>query len=270
MLSFCFFWQGQDIVNIHESNCENTDPYRPIQISCDGVSECRSNINSLDVYSLRFKNCQFVYPHTIIRPIGKYKMDSKKYLTNFVHDMTNVCGCLIKAFIGDNPKRAKARDALQHSSFYACEYCFQKAAACNASQNNVAEKKKELENQLRVIDRKLQKAIEENDDAEDIKTLKIMKDSISSSLKETSKKKPHFVWPSDSRNGEPRTKEKILEIVQKIESGVKLSPDEAKGIVGRSPLLTLENFPFVVAIPAEYLHSSCLGVVKRLVMLTLC
>ena len=47
-----------------------------------------------------------------------------------------------------------------------------------------------------------------------------------------------------------------------------LDPNEAKGIIGRSPLLDLEYFHFVCDIPAEYLHSSCLGVVKRLVQLT--
>ena len=35
-----------------------------------------------------------------------------------------------------------------------------------------------------------------------------------------------------------------------------------------SPLLNLEYFDFVLDAPAEYLHSSCLGVVKRLVELT--
>ena len=47
-----------------------------------------------------------------------------------------------------------------------------------------------------------------------------------------------------------------------------VTPDEAKGIVGKSPLLDLEYFHFVKDITGEYLHCVCLGVTKRLTELT--
>ena len=41
-----------------------------------------------------------------------------------------------------------------------------------------------------------------------------------------------------------------------------------KGVVGRSLLLSIPNFDLVDAVPTEYLHLVCLGVVKRLIELT--
>lgn len=43
---------------------------------------------------------------------------------------------------------------------------------------------------------------------------------------------------------------------------------EKKGVVFRSPLLSLENFDFVMDAPAEYMHAVCIGVIKRTVELT--
>ena len=40
-----------------------------------------------------------------------------------------------------------------------------------------------------------------------------------------------------------------------------------KGIVGPSPLLTFQNFDYVHGIPTEYLHSVCIGLIKRLLEL---
>ena len=59
-----------------------------------------------------------------------------------------------------------------------------------------------------------------------------------------------------------------MEIVNFLEQNSHISPMDAKGIVGRSPLLALENFNFVIDVPCEYLHSMCLGVCKKLVILT--
>ena len=60
----------------------------------------------------------------------------------------------------------------------------------------------------------------------------------------------------------------MLDIVNKIENGENLSKDEAKGIMGRSLLLEIPYFNFVLDAPCEYLHSVCIGVVKRVVILT--
>lgn len=100
-------------------------------------------------------------------------------------------------------------------------------------------------------------------------TLNVLQEEINSTEKKINKtKRSHIVWPWSTSNGEPRTVEKIREIVETLESGVRLSPDEARGVVGRSPLLDLEDFDMVLDSPTEYLHSVCLGVTKRMVSLT--
>ena len=67
---------------------------------------------------------------------------------------------------------------------------------------------------------------------------------------------------------EHRSRRSVLDIVERIEANEQLTIDEAKGIVGHSLLLDLPDFNYVYDTPAEYLHSGCLGVIKRLVELT--
>ena len=81
--------------------------------------------------------------------------------------------------------------------------------------------------------------------------------------------KSHTVWPASTANADARTREKILEIITKLENAdTQLPADEAKGIVRRSFFLDVPDFDFVKDIPCEYLHAVCLGVVKRLLELT--
>ena len=77
-----------------------------------------------------------------------------------------------------------------------------------------------------------------------------------------------IVWPANTMFGEARTKEKVIEIVEKIESGENMSASDKKGIKGRSLLLNLDYFDYILAIPTEYMHLFSLGVVKRLLELT--
>ena len=81
----------------------------------------------------------------------------------------------------------------------------------------------------------------------------------------STKKSSHPVWPQSTSNGQPRTKENVLTIVQKLEENgtSQMSKEEAKGITGRSLLLDLDYFDYVISIPAEYMHTTCLGAVKR-------
>lgn len=262
-----FLLQAKDIIAIHEARCPKIEAGRKCQISSDGVSECRSNSNSIDVYSVRFKNCQHVYPHTITRPVDKYKLDSKPYLQSFIDDIKALCE--IETFVGDNLKRANARGALNHASNFACEYCFAKATSFHYCDKKIEEKRKELELQISVIERRIDLVqTEEEIDQEELKTLKELKSCLINSLSDVSKVKKKVVWPSSTMNGEPRTVAKILAITNMIEENGPLPPDEAKGIIYKSPLLEIENFDMVANSPAEYLHSVCLGTTKRLLELT--
>ena len=268
-LHFSFPFQAKDILALHEAKCPNASRYRQTQISSDGVSECRSNSNSMDVFSLRFQNCKTVYPHTIVRPLNKYKVKGKPYLEKFIKDVDEN-DCVIKAFVGDSLKRSDVRDSLGHSSSFACEYCFTKATSIEIS-NSEVEKKKELKDQKKIIIDRIEKLQSEEDiDEEQIMTLQLILDRLTDTLKNVSKTRKQLVWPSSSLNGEPRTKDKILAIIQNIEQDENstMTKDEKKGIVGRSPLLNLDYFDYVLCVTAEYMHSMCIGVIKRLIELT--
>ena len=268
MTFFIPLFQTEDILKIHESKCKNKNKFRPVQISCDSVSKCKSNINSFDVWSTRFKDCHTIYPHTLVRPIGKYKINTVKYLRSFIYELAKN-GCTIKLFVGDNPKRALARLALHHASTYACEYCFHKGTSLNLCEKHCNNEKEKLYEHKRVIEEQIQKLQEDEDVEEDaITSLNNIKEGIVKQLKDMNKGRRNIVWPSSTLGGEQRTKQKILDIIDKIENDENLSKDDRKGIVGRSPLLELEYFHFVLDIPTEYMHSTCLGVVKRVVELT--
>ena len=78
----------------------------------------------------------------------------------------------------------------------------------------------------------------------------------------------HIVWPKATSTSELRTRNNILDICQKIEEDENVSQAEKKGIRARSLLLDYPNFNFVQGIPTEYMHSVCLGLVKRPVSYT--
>ena len=69
-------------------------------------------------------------------------------------------------------------------------------------------------------------------------------------------------------NSEHRSRQSILDIIERIENEEPLSWDEAKGINGKSVLINIPGFNFVYDVPAEYMYSGCLGLIKRLTELT--
>ena len=142
------------------------------------------------------------------------------YLREFICDLSDN-NCIIKMLIADNPKRAKARAALNHAALYACEYCFAKAASFHNIDPNVAERKKTLLRQKQTIDDQIASYLEGNEDDSDreieIANLRSINEGIMASIRALSKKKTNLVWPSSTIDGEIRTKEKIEEIIRKIE-----------------------------------------------------
>ena len=77
-----------------------------------------------------------------------------------------------------------------------------------------------------------------------------------------------MVWPASSLEAEERTIASIRAIVARLSAGETLTPYEAQGIVGESVFAMLQDFDLILDIPAEYLHSVCIGLVKKLVELT--
>ena len=82
-------------------------------------------------------------------------------------------------------------------------------------------------------------------------------------------KRKQLVWPYETKNGKLRTVNSIRVIADQIvENGGPLERDVAKGITGRSLFLDQPRFNMISDIPAEYMHTTCLGLVKRVVELT--
>lgn len=236
---------------------------RDIQLSCDGVSESRSTSISLDVFSMKFKACRTIYPLRIIRPIKKTEhIDQYLQLDCVVRELHDN-GCVIKEFIGDNPKRAIARMSLSHSSWFPCEYCFSKGIKLVVNNAEIMKKKKQIETQRHIIAAKIRES-----SGRELANLKNIEKELIESDKKLKPKKTNIVWPKTTANGPPRTREEILEIIEKIENDVPMTIDEAKGIQGRSILFDIPYYNFVLDTAVDYLHCVCLGVTKRCVELT--
>ena len=215
---FLSFLQAKEIFKIHDSVCPRSrlPGGKDVQISLDGVSETKSTSVSIDVYSVKMRNCKCVYPVCITRPLAKYRgLDSQEQLRIFVDDVKST-DKHISHFLGDNQKRSTALNSLGHASWYPCEYCFARGVPLKTKTAD-------------------------------------------------GKNKTKITWPASTAGGEQRTREKIKDILQNIDH---LGPKERKGIVGPSVLLDLPNFDIVRDSPCEYLHSTCLGVIKRTVSLT--
>lgn len=239
-----------------------------VQVSCDGVSECRSNSVSLDVYSSRFFGCQKVYPHRIVRPLDKAYNDTNRHFELFLNDL-KVNDIDIDAFVADNLKRAIAKCCLNHASLFPCEYCFAKGVRLLSEKKNYETFMNSMKMKQKIVQEKLTAL--QNDpvtNAAEIKTLKNVQKELVAEEKSGPKKRTNIVWPACTRNGESRTNEKILEIIDRIEENPNLSKDDRKGVVGRSPLWDIPNFNFVRDSPTEYMHAVCIGVVKRMLELT--
>ena len=130
-------------------------------------------------------------------------------------------------------------------------------------------KKKSLDLQKKIVAEKID-TLKSNpsQNGPEIRKLKKIEKELNDACNKIRPKKSNIVWPQSSMNAEPRTREAIKDIIEKIENGQELSIDEAKGITGRSLLFDLPSFDFIDDNPVDYLHGVCLGVVKRCVELT--
>lgn len=237
-----------------------------MQLSCDGVHENKSTSVSIDVYSTSFQHCKNIYPHKLVRPLGKFKVNDQQHLGQVIADLTQNA-LNINQLVGDNPVRSRAKCTLNHSAWFPCEYCFAKGTKIDLVDQKARMK---LLSQKNAIEEKIIACQNEERTPENDRKIENLQ-SLASELQKTigkMTKKSNILWPSATYNFEHRSRAKILEIVSKIENGETLSIDEAKGIVGRSLLLDIPDFNYVYDVPGEYLHCGCLGVIKKLVELT--
>ena len=219
------------------------------------------------MYSVKFKNCKTIYPLRLVRPLVKKKIDNKAQLSEVINDISSN-NFIITQFIADNLKRATAKECKNHASWFPCEYCYGKGVKIEITTNSKA--KKQLMEQMKLVQEKM--AEYENvhpppESRSNYRNLMLLQEKLKKSLNAL-QSKSNIRWPYSTMKSEHRSRRSIIETVEKLENNENLAIDEARGIVGRSLFLDLEYFDFVYDIPAEYLHSSCLGVVKRLTILT--
>ena len=222
-----------------------------MKLSLDGVSESRSTLISLDVYSAKLQDCNTVYPMRIIRPLCKNSVNYHEQLHKVLSEIDQNQYKLTHV-VADNPKRAFLRNSLCHGAKYACEYCFANGTRLTETT--------QIQIELKLIEKKTAKIQADKDISEKTRTRNLA-DLKSQQMKLT--KSTQIVWPSTSSNGEQRSEAAIRGILEEIrETG-----QEIKGIVGPSPLMDFQDFNFVYGISTEYLHSVCIGLVKRLLEL---
>ena len=226
----------------------------------DGVTQSKSSPVSLDIYTTSFTNCRTVYPLTILRPLNRYQVGYREHLEAIIQELHS-SNCTITKFVGDNPKRAIVREALNHASHYACEYCTSKAGRTPIQKQN-----SEVEGVTDAI-----KFMEDMSGSSKMTSTKEKHLQCLTKLRKslnTTKHRTQLAWPSSTATqGEFRSDAKTEAIVCGIEAG-EMDRDEAKGIIGRSLFLDINYFNFTTDIPAEYMHSVCIGLVRRVLELT--
>lgn len=269
-MSFPSF-QASSVKEIYLKKCPSqkavVNGFIEAQLSSDGVSECRSNSVSLDVYSIRMMGCKQIYPLRIVRPIDKSFNNHDDHLKIVLDDLLDVF-IKILHYIGDNPKRALARLCLNHASLFPCEYCFSKGLKHHINPNMFEMFRKKVELKKKMTEDKIKELKDSNGSESEIKALKNIMKELLDEEKNGPRKKTQTVWPASTMNAESRTDEKMLEIINEIEMNPALDKNERKGVVGRSPLWDIPGFKFTRDVPTEYMHLGCLGVVKRMVELT--
>lgn len=263
-----------DIIRIHSQRCP-INHCRELQLSWDGVQESKSSPITTDVFAVSFKDCHKVYPMRLIRPTNRNKYPEQDEIKRVIDDI-NKNACTITACVLDNPKRSNLRCALCHSATYACEYC-EAAAVQVMKQNELLLLKKKFELRRKNIQNTIKFLTEspgtrKSKETDNLKIVELNETLIK--LKEDEEKelksvKKHLAWPFSTMTGRLRTKDLTKYVVSKItRSATAIDKHEAKGFKGQSHLLYQPNFDFIDGIPVEYMHSGCLGVIKRMVELT--
>ena len=268
------YFQVADLIRIHNNICNEHAQDQPIiQLSLDGVLESKSSLNSLDTYSVKFSNCRNIYPLSIVKPCNKFKYDDQNHFKNILDDI-NTNNVIIESCIFDKPKRSRMKCTKCHAAKFPCEYCYNSAVVhvhkneknLNSIRKRYATQESNLSQQLTQISQSQTQQREEEHLREELETLQQDKQN---ELEKCGRKK--LTWPSSTMQGNLRTLEDVRTIVEEITRNpniLKSDPDFCKGIKGKSLLLDQPHFHYVNDVPCEYMHSSCLGVIKRVVELT--
>ena len=254
--------------------CDEHGLQQPIiQLSLDGVQECKSSTASLDIFSVKFNGCRNIYPIRVIRTCERFKYDEQEQLKEVLQEI-NDNDIIIDCAVFDNLKRATCRCAKNHAARHPCEYC-----ECGAVNHAVSNQKivsiieRDYARQETQFSQDLEELVNSQQAEEhDIDNLRQQLEQLQNEKEAKIRKaaRQQLTWPASTMNGTLRTIDGIKEIVNEIETNpnvLKNDPDFCKGIKGRSLFLDQPFFHMIDDMPCEYLHTVCLGVGKRLVIL---
>ena len=208
-----------------------------------------------------------VYPIRIVKPLKKIQIDQNEQLAKVLADI-HENGCIIDEYIGDKPKRSNAKCILGHSSWFPCEYCYAKGTRVNVNSNDDKKKREGLQMQKDIIKEKIESIKHKSHNSSQMLRLKNLEKKLTIEENKLKPKKTNIVWPKTTMDCEPRTKESLREIIEKLENNQPMTQDESKGVTGRSLLFDIPYFDYITDAPVEYLHGVCLGQVKKCVELT--
>ena len=269
------FLQIKDIIRIHRAIHPDHDHHpQIIQLSLDGILESKSSLNSIDTYSIKFKGCRNIYPVRLIRPCEKHKYDEQIELKSVLSNI-NSNNVTIECGVFDAIKRSTVLCIKGHSARFPCQYC----ESCAVSYENKKKSNEAVQNRYEAHHRQvsqelsqLEETLDDPSENEAVIDLRERLENINADKDNALQKgRKQLTWPSTTMNGTPRTLDSIREIANAIEENPeieKINPDFCKGIKGKSLFL---NQPFFHAIddnPCEYMHSVCLGLGKRMIVLT--
>ena len=241
----------------------------------DGIMESKSSGNSLDCYSIKFNHCRNIYPIALIKPHEKYKFDVQKHLKRVLRDL-NDNNIIIDCATFDNPKRSDVRCAKSASAKFACEYCVNCAIPyTNVNKKSMIMIRKKYEIQEKKISNEIEEYEQTQNDEDENNYLTHLRQTLETVIKEkeTELKKhgrKQLTWPYSTMEGNLRTIDEIREISNEIEANpniVNTNPEYCKGIKGKSLMLDQPYFHMINDMPCEYMHLTCLGVIKRMVKL---
>ena len=240
-----------------------------MQLSLDGVLESKSSLSSLDTYSVKFHQCRNIYPIRLIKPCHRFKFDEQEQLRKVLSDI-NENEIEIDCTVLDKIKRSSVTCTKGHSAKFGCEYC------SNCAISHVVHNKKvlaDIEKRYVLLQKNIKKKLanlrqEENIDVNKINNLEEQLATLDQERDNEIRKsgRKQLTWPASTMEGNLRTKENIQAIVNEIKNNPNIL--QSKGIKGESLLLNQPNFDIIEDSPCEYMHSVCLGLVKRTVSLT--
>ena len=231
-------------------------------------------MSSIDTYSVTFNHCRNIYPIRLIKPCDKFKYDEQKELEHVLSDI-NSNDIVIDCGVFDAIKRSTMLCIKGHSAWFPCQYCESSAVQYYNHTKASLAAEKEFNDEARRLSQELSQMEQTqgiDNDSEEIVNLRERLANVNTEKENLLKQlKKQLCWPSSTMSGTPRTIDGIREVANAIEENpdlVKTDPEYCKGIKGKSLFLDQPYFNMISDAPCEYMHLVCLGVVRRMLVLT--